>query len=192
MAACYFTNREVIVKLQHLFFCAVMTAGGAIAQPAVPTSPKIALVNMQEAIVGTSDGKNAEKQLDDEFAPRKAKLDAQEKEIADLQAKMDAGGMDADAKEKLGLDIDHKTILFNIANQDADGDLRLAQKKVLQDLAPRMISFIAQYAKNKGFAMVFDISDSDVPKLYPNAADITEAVVAEYEKSQLVRSKTSK
>lgn len=169
-----------------------MSAAGAFAQPATAPSPKIALVNMQEAIVSTTDGKNAEKQLDDEFAPRKAKLDAQEKEIADLQAKMDAGGMDPDAKEKLGLDIDHKTILFNIANQDADGDLRNAQKKVLQDLAPRMIACITQYAKSKGFAMVFDVSDSDVPKLYPNAADITQAVIAEYEKTQLVRSKTSK
>jgi len=144
---------------------------------------------MQDAIVGTTDGKNAEKQLDDEFAPRKAKLDAQEKEVADLQAKLEAGGLSDDAKEKLGLEIDHKTLLFNAANQDADGDLRAAQRKVLQDLAPKMIAFIAQYAKAKGFAMVFDISDSDVPKLYPNAADVTQEVIAEYEK---VRSKTSK
>ena len=56
-----------------------------------------------------------------------------------------------------------------------------------------MIACIAEYAKAKGYAMVFDTSDSDVPKLYPNAADITLEVIAEYEKKdQLVRSKTSK
>ncbi len=180
------------MKLHQLFVCAWALAGLAFAQTAAP-NPKIALVNMQDAVTGTTDGKNAEKQLDDEFSPRKARLDAQEKEIAALQAKMDAGGMTADAKEKLGLDIDHKTLLFNIATQNADGDLRLAQKKVLQNLGPKMIACIAQYARSKGYAMVFDISDSEVPKLYPNATDITREVIAEYEKSdQSVKSKTSK
>lgn len=158
-------------------------AGTVCAQTAAP-GPKIALVNMQDAIAGTTDGKNAEKQLDDEFAPRKAKLDAQEKEIADMQAQLDKGDLNDEAKEKLGQDIDHKTLLFNLANENADGDLRAAQKKVLQLLAPKMIACITQYAKLKGFAMVFDISDSDVPRLYPNAADITQEVMAEYEKKK--------
>jgi Skp family chaperone for outer membrane proteins len=180
------------VKLYQLFVYAAGLASIALAQTAAP-SPKIALVNMQNAIIGTTDGKSAETRLDNEFAPRKAKLDEQEKEIADLQAKLDAGGLSDEAKEKLGLDIDHKTLLFNVATQDADGDLRAAQKKVLQDLAPKMITCITLYAKAKGYAMVFDISDSDVPKLYPNAADITQEVIAEYEKkNQLVRSRTSK
>lgn len=175
-----------------MFACALALAGMACAQTAA-TSPKIALVNMQDAIVGTTDGQNAEKQLDEEFAPRKSRLDEQEKEIADLQAQLEKGDLSDEAKEKLGQEIDHKTLLFKIANENADGDLRAAQRKVLYDLAPKMIACITQYAKSKGFAMVFDISDSDVPKLYPNAADITQEVVAEYEKkNQLVKSKTSK
>ena len=169
------------MNLHQLFVCAITLAGIAYGQGAAP-APKIALVNLQTAITGTTDGKNAEKQLDAEFGPRKAKLDEQEKEIADLQAKMDKGGLTDDAKEKLGQDIDHKTMLFNIATQDADGDLRAAQKKVLQDLAPKLIAFIAQYAKGKGYAMVFDVSESEVAKLYPNSTDITDEVVADYEK----------
>ncbi len=180
------------MKLYRLLIWATALAGIAFGQSA-PAGPKIALVNMQDAIVGTSEGRQAEKLLDDEFAPRKAKLEVQEKEIAGLQAKMDAGGMTPDEKEKLGLDIDHKTLLFNVATQDADGDLRLAQKKVLQTLAPKMIACITQYARTKGYVMVFDISESDVAKLYGNSTDITQEVVAEYEKTnQLVRSKTSK
>jgi len=180
------------VKLYQLFVCAAALAGVTCAQTAAP-GLKIALVNIQNAITSTADGRNAEKQLDDEFAPRKARLDAQEKEIAALQAKMDAGGLAEDAKQQLGLDIDHKSLLLNIATQDADGDLRAAQKKVLQTLGPKMIACIAQYAKANGYAMVFDISESEVPKLYPNAIDITRQVIAEYEKNgQLVRSKTSK
>lgn len=167
--------------MHQLFACAIGLAGVACAQTAAP-SPKIALVNMQDAIVGTTDGRNAEKQLEEEFAPRKAKLDEQEKEIADLQAQLDKGDLNDEAKEKLGQDIDHKTLLFNLANENADGDLRTAQKKVLHLLAPKMIACITQYAKLKGYAMVFDIGDSDVPKLYPNAIDITQEVMVEYEK----------
>jgi outer membrane protein len=172
--------------------CTAALSGMALAQPAAP-APKIALVNMQDAIVGTTDGKNAEKRLDDEFTPRKTQLDEQEKEIADLQAQLDKGGLSDEAKEKLGQDIDHKTLLFKMATENADGDLRAAQAKVLHELAPKMIACIAQYAKTKGYAMVFDISDSDVPKLYPNAADITQEVIAEYEKKPpLPKARTSK
>lgn len=132
------------------------------------------------------------KKLDDEFTPRKAKIDEQEKEIAALQAQLDKGGLSDDAKEKLGADIDHKTLMLKIETENADGDLRAAQMKVLHDLAPKMIACIAQYAKSKGYAMVFDTSDSDVPKLYPNTVDITKEVIAEYEKLPQSRSKTSK
>jgi len=171
------------VKLHQLLVCAAALSGAlwAQTQTAAP-SPKIALVNMQDAITGTTDGKNAESKLDAEFAPRKAKLDEQEKEIADLQAQLEKGGLSDEAKEKLGQDIDHKTLMFNVANENADGDLRTAQTKVLRDLAPRMIACIAAYAKSKGYAMVFDISDSDLPKLYSNATEITGEVIAEYEK----------
>jgi outer membrane protein len=153
----------------------------AFAQTAAP-SPKIALVDMQAAMTGTSDGKAAEQKLDEEFGPRKAKLDAQEKEIADLQAQVDKGGLTDEAKKKLTDDIDHKTLLFNLATDSADGDLRDAQIKVLHDLAPKMIALIAQLAKDQGYAMVFDISESETAKLYSNSTDITREVIAAYEK----------
>lgn len=168
--------------MYRVFGCLALLAALAGAQPAAAPAPKIALVNMQEAIVGTTDGQNAEKQLDAEFAPRKAKLDEQEKEIADLQAQLDKGGLSDDAKAKLGQDIDHKSLLFKIATENADGDLREAQSKVLKNLAPKMIACITQYARAKGYAMVFDISDSELPKLYANATDITREVIADYEK----------
>ena len=168
------------MKLHHLFLCVAVLAGMASAQTATP-APKIALVHMENAITSTSDGKAAEQKLDEEFSPRKAKLDAQEKEIADLQAQLDKGGMTDAAKQKLTEDIDHKTLLFNLATESADGDLRAAQVKVLQELAPKMIGVIAQYTKDKGYAMVFDISESDTARLYGNATDITQDVIAEYD-----------
>jgi Skp family chaperone for outer membrane proteins len=172
------------VKLHQVFVCTLALAGIAMAQTPAD-APKIALVNMQDAIAGTSDGQAAEKQLDAEFAPRKAKLDEQEKEIADLQAKLEKGDLSPEAKAKLGEDIDHKTLLFNLANDGADGDLRAAQVKVLKNLAPKMIACIAEYARDKGYAMVFDISESDVPKMYGVAAiDITKDVMAAYEKKK--------
>ena len=67
------------MKLYQLLVSATALAGAALAQTAA-TGPKIPLVNMQDAITATTDGKTAEKQLDDEFAPRKIRSsDAQEK-----------------------------------------------------------------------------------------------------------------
>ena len=145
--------------------------------------PKVALVNISEALVATTDGKNAEKKLDAQFAPRKAALDVAQKEIASISNQLKAENLSEEERGKLSQLMEEKASALDQNTEKADADLKEAQDQVLKDLGPKMVSTIAQYAKDHGFTVVFDISTSEVPRLYaPNATDITKEVAAAYER----------
>jgi len=163
-----------------LFFLVVVAAGLACAQ-----APKVALVNIQDVIVGTPDGQDAEKALDARFGPVKNHIEDEQHEITVLQTQVQQSGLTDDARQKLQAEIDQKTVAVNKETDQADADLDQAQKKVLSELGPKIVTAIAKYATDHGYAMVFDISTSDAPRLYaPNATDITNDVIASYVKAK--------
>jgi Skp family chaperone for outer membrane proteins len=145
-------------------------------------APKIALVNIQDAIVATADGQRANQQLEAEFAPKKARLEEEQKALAALQQKLQQEALADDDRQKLTKEIDDKTVLLNIETDQDDAQLAAAQKKLLGDLGKKMVAIIADYAARKGYAMVFDVSTSQAPLLYAeNATDITREIVTAYE-----------
>lgn len=145
-------------------------------------APKVALVNIQDAIVATTDGQAADARLEAEFAPKKTKLEEEHKALEALQDKLESANLTDDERHNLTKEIDDKTVLLNLETEKDDADLDAAQKKVLGDLGKRMVAVIADFASKKGYAMVFDVSTSQAPLLYSdNATDITKDVVAAYE-----------
>jgi Skp family chaperone for outer membrane proteins len=156
-----------------------MFAAAGLAQT---HAPRIALVNIQDAIVGTTDGQNADQQLEAEFAPRKVKLDQEREALEALREKLQQENLSDEDRQKLTREINDKTVLLNLETDQDDADLAAAQKKVVAGLGKKMVAVIADYAARKGYAMVFDVSTSQAPLLYAdNATDITREVIAAYE-----------
>jgi Skp family chaperone for outer membrane proteins len=161
-----------------LLYLVIVAAGLAQAQ-----APKIALVNIQDVMVGIPEGQDAEKALDDRFGPLKTHIEDEQHQITILQSQLQQEGLTEDARQKLQAQIDRKTLAVNQETDQADADLDQAQKKVLAELGPKVVAAIAAFAKDHGYAMVFDISTSDAPRLYaPNATDITGEVIAALDK----------
>ena len=168
------------MRILIAFLC---SAGTLCAQ-----APKVALVNIQQAIVSTNDGREAEKKLDAQFSPRKAKLDAEQSEIAALAAKLKAEGLSDEDRAKVNQQMEEKAAALDQETEKDDADLKDAQSEVLKQLGPKMVAAIAQYAKDHGYTVVFDTSSSEMPRLFaPNATDITNEVVAAYGKPRAKR-----
>lgn len=166
--------------MKHKFVLLALAACGA----AFAQTPKVALINLEQALVSTTDGQNAEKKLDAQFAPRKAALDQKHKELMALQDKLDKGGGSEEERSRLAGEIDQKGDDADKETTQADADLAQAQQQVLRDLGPKLMAVVVRYARDHGYEVVLDISSSDMPRLYSeNAADITKEVVDEYEKS---------
>ena len=168
------------MKLDRAIILGLLAAALVAAQPARP--PRVALVNIQDAILATTDGQNAAKALEAEFGPRKAALDAEQKAIAEKQSRLDSGKLSDDERKQLQGEIDDATVVLNAKTDQADEDLDKAQKKTLAELGRKMVAVIVEFATTTGYAMVFDTSTSRAPLLYAeNATDITSEVIAAYE-----------
>ena len=177
------------MKLSLSLLLSLSAAVCAWGQTPAKSAPKVALVNIQDAIVGTADGQAAAERLDDEFAPRKAKLDREKEAIDALQKRLDEDKtLSDDARRKLAKEIADKTILLNVETDQDDSDLEQAQKKVLSEIGRKMVAVIVEVATASGYAMVFDVSTSRAPLLYAeNATDITSDVIRVYDSKAAAR-----
>ncbi|MGB9457353.1 MAG: OmpH family outer membrane protein [Bryobacteraceae bacterium] len=168
------------MKLHRVIILGLLAAMLAAAQSG--RAPRVALVNIQDAILATTDGQNAAKALDAEFGPRKAALDEEQKAIAQKQSRLEQEKLTPEERKKLQQEVDDAIVVLNAKMDQADADLDRAQKKTLAELGKKMVAVIVEFATTTGYAMVFDTSTSQAPLLYAdNATDITSEVIAAYE-----------
>ena len=180
-------NLGVSSLKKNLVVLSVLVLGAAAlaqAQGQVPT--KIAIINVQNAILSTKDGQKAAADLQAKFNPRQQDLEKKQAELAALQDQLRKGSatMSDEAKTKLMRDIDATTTRVNRDTQDARSDLDEAQGKVMQELGGKMMAVMEKYAVQNGFAMVLDVSNPQTPVLWAaSAVDITNDIVKLYDQA---------
>jgi outer membrane protein len=156
----------------------------AQAQGQVPT--KIAIIHVQNAILGTKDGQKAANELQATFSPKQQALEKKRADLAALQDQLRKGSatMSEEAKNKLVRDIDATTKSVNRDTEDAQADLDQAQGKIYQDLGSKMMAVIEKHATQNGYALVLDVSNPQTPVLWAaSAADITNDIVKLYDQT---------
>ena len=150
-----FQELDLTVKNRVFVFCSVLLAPRwpPAAQTSAPT--KVGIINIQQAIVSTTEGQKAAKELEEKSAPKKKELEKLQAEIAALRdqlSKMSSVGSE-EQKRKLMGDIDQKTKSFNRQVEDAQAELDQDQNRVLNELGGRMLAVLDKYAKDNGYAV---------------------------------------
>jgi len=173
-------------NLFALLLLAAVMAGVALAQAPAAAPTKVAVIQIQAALVSTKEGQKAAAELETKMGPRKKELDGKQAELKDLQDKLQRGGntLSDSAKEELTRNIDQKTKSFNRQVEDAQAELEAEQQKLLQQLGQKMMQVIDKYAQSNGFSIVLDVSNPNTPVLYAsNTIDITKEVIDLYDKT---------
>lgn len=156
----------------------------AAAPAAAPT--KVAIVNIQAAMLQTADGKKAAADLGTKFDSRKNAL---QKRGADLQAKVDqlrkgSATMSEEARAKLVRDNDTENKALQRDGEDLQADIDQDQNKIMNELGSKMMETIQQYAAANGFVLVLDVSSPQSPVLWHNpATDITSDIIKLYDQA---------
>jgi outer membrane protein len=174
------------LKKNLVVFSALVLGVAALAQAQGQVPTKIAIINVQGAILNTNDGKKAAADLQSTFSPRQQELEKKRTELAALQEQLRKGSatMSEDAKTKLMRDIDATTTRVNRDTQDAQSDLDEAQGKVMQELGGKMMAVLEKYATQNGFAVVLDVSNPQTPIIWAaSAVDITNDIVKLYDQA---------
>lgn len=172
--------------MKKIFVFPAVVLGMALCAHAQAAPTKVAVIQVQTAILSTKDGQKAANELQGKFAPKKAEIDKKQGDIAAMQDQLKKGQatMSEDVKTKLMRDIDSANTKLQRDTQDAQADLDEEQQKIMQELGNKMMAVVEKYAQANGFAIVIDVSNPQTPVLWASQAiDITSEIVKLYDQA---------
>ncbi len=169
-----------------MFWLPALLAGATLNLPAQAPPAKIAIIHLQNAIIGTKDGQKAAKELETRFMPKRKEIEGRQGAIQALQAQLRASSNTAneEQKNKLMRDIDVKQKALQRDGEDASAELDQEQQKLFQDIGGKVMAVIDKFASDNGFAVVIDVSAQSSPILYASTSiDITRQIVELFDKN---------
>jgi outer membrane protein len=158
-------------------------SSGAAAQ-------KIGVINIQAAIAGTAEGKQAAAELQSQFAPRQTELTNLQKQIEDIRTRLQTGQttLSDDEKARLQREGDQLTRSLQRKQQDDQDDSNEATQEVIQRIGRKMMDILDKYAKDNSYSVILDTSSQQTPVLF-NASqiDVTQEIIRLYDQSYPVK-----
>jgi outer membrane protein len=160
---------------------------GVTAAPTASGAPtRVAIIQLQQALVKCQDGQKASADMQAKFGPRKQVLEKQQADLAAKQEQLSKGSatMSEAAKQAMASEIASGQKKLQRDGEDFDAEVQSYENGIMQDLAAKMIDVIAKYATQNGYAMVVDVSNQQSPLIWADQGYvITEAIVKLYDQA---------
>ncbi len=159
------------------------------APSATPTTggagTKIGIININEAIFGSNEGRRDVEALQKKFEPKQNELKSQSDELDGLkkQFQTQQDKLNDDAKATLQKQIETKQKSFDRSVQDAQEDFGGQQQEIAKRILQKMAPMIVKYSQENGFGMIVDASKPwpESPVLWwGETVDITKPIVDAY------------
>lgn len=153
----------------------LILAQSAPAPTAAPAGPaKIGIVNIQDAIVATNEGKKEFDTLQTRFTPKQTELKALNDEVEGLkksfEAKQATLSPEAAAAQARTIDTKQKSLQRNY--DDAQNEFQQAEQDVVNRIGTKMLAVLEKYAKDNGYTVILDVSNPQTPVLWASQGTI--------------------
>jgi outer membrane protein len=125
-----------------------------------PSATKVGVVNMMYVINASNAGQKEGLELQKRFEPKTAEKAAREKELQDLQKKIESGGnvMSDDARAQLEKDFQTKETSYKRFMEDLQADVNQQKQEVTAKLYDQVFKTVDKYAKANGYSLILDSS----------------------------------
>ena len=161
--------------------------GSAAAAPASSgASGKIGVINVRQAIITTSEGKQASAELQSQFAARQAELENLNKQINDLKQRLSAGQATLSQEEVARLTRQGELLARQLQRKQDEyqEDVNASQGDVIDKIGRKMIDVLDRYARENGYVAILDSSAQNTPILYAsNQIDVTQDIIRLYDQA---------
>lgn len=135
------------------------SAAPAPNQGPVPT--KIGVVNIQQAIAESAEGKRELEALQQKFTPKQAELKglSDDLESSKQQYQAQSAKLSDQEKSSRAKAIDTKQKALQRNYEDAQAEFQQAEQEVVNRVGAKMIGVLEKYANANGFAVIMDVSN---------------------------------
>ena len=157
-----------------------LVAAGLMLPAQAPAQVKVGIINMQRAVLGTEEIKKASADMQAKFKPRQDQLDKLQKDMADIQAKLQSQQVPAAAQVDLTAEGQRKQREAQRISEDLQADVERERNDILQRASQRMAEVVKKLAEDKGFDVIVDTTTT---VFYKPALEVTEEAMAAYNKA---------
>lgn len=184
-------NRRFVFRSAALLASALLGSVAIHAQsaPGAAASGKVGVVDVRQAIVATSEGKQASAELQSQFASRQSELEGLNKHIADVRQRLQAGDkLSQEEQVRLQRDGEVSTRQLQRKQDEYQEDVNAAQADVVDRIGRKLVDVLDRYSRENGFVIVFDSSAQNSPVLYKSTQiDLTQDIVRLYDQAYPVK-----
>jgi outer membrane protein len=158
--------------------CALVAFGGV----ALTAQHKVAIIDVQRAILETAQIKKAQADLEAKYKPRQDEFDAAQKELASLQQQLDsqAASMTPVQASELQGKFQMQQRRVQRLQEDLQASVGRDRDAVLGQVGQRMQEVVTKIASEKDLDVLIDVSNA---VYFKPALDITTEAVTAYDKA---------
>jgi outer membrane protein len=189
-----FRSRNELTRTAALAAACVLSTGAAWAQAPAATgstaSSKVGVISIRQAIVTTAEGKLASAELQSQFASRQTEIENVNKQISELQQRLQAGANKLSQEEEARLRQQGQRLAQRLdrMNTEYQEDVNAAQADVIDRIGRKMVEVLDRYARENGYSVVLDSSAQSTPILYASSQiDVTQDIVRLYDQQYPVK-----
>jgi outer membrane protein len=141
---------------------------------------KVAVVNVQKAMLDSDELKKTSAQVEAKYKPRQDQLAQLQKDLESIQGQLNSGRLNQQAGAELQAEGTRKQRDAQRISEDLQADFDRDRQDILSKSAAKMQAIVKKIAEEKGYDIVLDVSQA----LYTKPAlDITAEALAEYNKA---------
>ncbi len=173
--------------------CILGTAATEAQSPAAAGSAaagKVGVISIRQAIVTTAEGKLASAELQSQFASRQNEIESLNKQINDLQQRLQAGANKFSQEEEARLRQQGQRLTQRLErmNTEYQEDVNAAQADVIDRIGRKMVDVLDRYSRENGYVVVLDSSAQNTPILFASTqVDVTQDIVRLYDQAYPVK-----
>ena len=164
----------------------VVSSALLAAASAGSAQPKVAIINLQRAVLESAEIKKASTELEAKYKPRQLKVEALQKELQSIQQNLqaNAGKLTPQAEADLTTQGQRKQRELQRLQQDLQEDADRDRNDILQRAGTRMQEVVKKLADEKGLDLVVDSANT---LFYKTNLDLTADAVTAYNKAYPVK-----
>jgi len=158
----------------------------AQAAPAAgAASTKVGVLNVNQAIATTAEGKQASTELAGQFASRQTELENLNKQINDIRQRLQANGDKLSPEEGARLQRQGEALAKQLQRKQEDyqEDVNAARQEAMERIGRKMMDVLDRYARENAYTAIFDSSTQGAPIYVSNGVDVTGEIVKLYDQA---------
>lgn len=168
-------------KLIIMALMIAVLASSGLAQQII----KIGVVNSQEVLEKSAEGKRVLAQLQDKDKRNQAELSRRDQEIQELQTRLNTQRLTLtpEALRNLSTDLQRKQTERQRFFEDAGREMNELAERLFQRIQNELLPIIEQMGKENGMDVIFDLGKSGAIYFSPSI-EITQDVIQRYDASK--------